>query len=58
MSDGMRLAHGHTGFMPNANQKSKPVPVSSSRNRFANSRTMLVVGVVALFLIVAVFVPW
>lgn len=57
-SDGGWRAPAHTGLMTHPNQESKPVPVSSGRNRFASTRTLIVAAVVGLFLIVAVFVPW
>lgn len=44
--------------MTDQTKTSKPVPVSSSRNSFLNTRTTAVIAVVALFLLVAIFVPW
>ncbi|RCW65228.1 hypothetical protein [Pseudorhodoferax soli] len=34
------------------------VPTSSSRNRYASKRTLVVGGVIVAFLLFAVFFPW
>lgn len=34
------------------------VPTSSSRNRYANKRTLTVGAVIVAFLLFAVFIPW
>ena len=44
--------------MTDQTKTSKPVPVSSSRNGFLNTRTTTLIAVVVLFLLVAIFVPW
>lgn len=44
--------------MTDPSKTQKPVPVSSSRNGFANGRAVLVIGVVLAVLLVVMFVPW
>lgn len=44
--------------MTDPSKTSKPVPVSSGRNSFLNSRAVIVGGVILVVLLVAIFVPW
>jgi hypothetical protein len=38
--------------------KTRSVPHSSGRNRFATKRTLALLAIVVVFLLVAVMVPW
>lgn len=44
--------------MTDPSKTSKPVPVSSSRSNFLNSRMSVIVAVLIAFLLIAIFVPW
>lgn len=59
MSDGGARINRASSVRMNAPQNTPgAVPTSSSRNRYANKRTLTVGGVVVAFLLFAVLFPW